>query len=55
MLLASDREFAMFEHWKRYPWVLPDFLYEDETHLLESLSDKVIEPAERERQAQTET
>ena len=45
----------MFEHWKRYPWVLPDFLYEDETHLLESLSDKVIEPAERERQAQTET
>ena len=55
VLLASDREFSMFEHWKRYPWVLPDCLYEDEAHLLESLGEKVIGPAERKRQEQTET
>jgi len=44
----------MFEHWKWYPWVLPDFLYDNEKHLLEPLSEKVIEPAERKRQEQTE-
>jgi uncharacterized protein YjbI with pentapeptide repeats len=53
ILHASDREYAMFEHWRRYPWVLPDFLYEDETHLLASLIDAVIEPAERKRSEQT--
>jgi hypothetical protein len=44
----------MFEHWRQYPWVLPDFLYKDEAHLLASLSDKVIQPAEQKRQEQTE-
>ena len=53
VLLESDREYAMFEHWRRYPWVLPDFLYKDEEHLLASLTDKVIEPAEKKRQEQT--
>ncbi len=53
VLLESDYEYAMFEHWKLYPWVLPDFLYEDEAHLLASLVDKVIEPAEKKRQEQT--
>ena len=55
VLLASDREYAMFPHWRRYPWVLPDFLYEDEAHLLASLTDKVIEPAEQKREEQTKT
>ena len=53
VLLASDREYAMYEHWRRYPWVLPDFLYKDEAHLLASLTDKVIAPAERKREEQT--
>ena len=52
VLLASDREYAMFEHWKRYEWVLPDFLYQDEAHLLASLTDKVIAPAEQKRREQ---
>lgn len=46
LLLAADREYAMFGHLEQYPWVLPDFLYENEAHLLTSLIDKVIEPAE---------
>ena len=53
VLLASDREYAMFERWKQYPWVLPEFLYEDEAHLLASLTDKVVGPAEQKREEQT--
>lgn len=52
VLLASDREYAMFEHWTNYPWALPNFLYKDEAHLLASLVDKVIAPAEQKRQEQ---
>ena len=35
----------MFEHWRRYPWVLPEFLYENPTHLIDHLEEKVILPA----------
>jgi hypothetical protein len=41
------REYGMFEHFKRYPWVLPVFVYEDENTLVSGLSDGVIKPAER--------
>jgi len=47
VLLASGREYGMFEHFKRYPWVLPAFVYEDENTLVSGLSDGVIKPAER--------
>lgn len=49
VLLVSDRKHAMFERWEHCPWVLPDFLYEDEKQLLTSLIEKVIEPAEKKR------
>ena len=55
LLLFTEREYAMFEHFRRYPWVLNDFLYDDENHLLANLGDKVIEPAERKRQEQVES
>jgi uncharacterized protein YjbI with pentapeptide repeats len=45
ILLASQKEYAMFEHWRRYPWVLPEFLYENQTHLIDHLEEKVILPA----------
>jgi len=44
ILLASQREYAMFEHWRRYPWVLPEFLYETQDHLIEHLMQKVVDP-----------
>jgi hypothetical protein len=48
LLLASQSDYGMFEHFKRFPWVLPVALYKDEGELLESLEQKVILPAEAE-------
>ena len=45
ILLASQREYALFEHWRRFPWVLPEFVYKNERHLLAHLEAKVIKPA----------
>jgi hypothetical protein len=45
LLASSDREYAMFEHFKRYPWVLPIHLYDDQEALLAGLEGKVIAPA----------
>jgi len=47
LLLASQREYGMFEHFKRFPWVLEPFLYEDHDGLLTLLTDRVIGPAEK--------
>ena len=46
LILASQREYGMFEHFKRYPWVLETYLYEDEASLIYSLQENVIQPAE---------
>jgi uncharacterized protein YjbI with pentapeptide repeats len=43
---VADKEYAMFEHWRRYPWVLPLYSYQSEQDLLESLISMVINPAE---------
>jgi hypothetical protein len=48
LLRASQREYGMFEHFKRYPWVLEPYLYEDQERLLAAITDKVIGPAEKE-------
>jgi hypothetical protein len=53
LLLASQREYGMFEHFKRYPWVLEPYLYEDQEGLLVALTEKVIGPAEAKVKAQT--
>jgi uncharacterized protein YjbI with pentapeptide repeats len=53
LLLASQREYGMFEHFKRFPWVLEPFLYEDHDGLLAVLTDKVIGPAEKKAKEQT--
>ena len=46
ILLAGNKEYAMFEDFKFYPWVLTTFVYDDKQMLLDSLEKKVIEPAE---------
>lgn len=44
---GSMGEYAMFQDLKRkYDWVLPVHQYKDRTHLLSSLGEKVINPAE---------
>jgi len=47
LLLASQQEYGMFEHFKRYPWVLKTVLYQDQETLLRQLESTVILPAEQ--------
>ncbi len=46
LILSSQREYGMFEHFTRYPWVLPIHRYDQLEDLLASLAEKVIAPAE---------
>ena len=46
LLLESQHEYSMFEHFRRYPWVLAPVLYSDEHELLAGIVDRVIAPAE---------
>jgi hypothetical protein len=46
LLLASHGEYGMFDHFKRYPWVLPVTVYSDQEELLDILEQKVLTPAE---------
>lgn len=47
IILDTEREYAMFERFTRYPWVLPLYHYTHPNQLLEALAEKVIAPAER--------
>jgi uncharacterized protein YjbI with pentapeptide repeats len=47
LLLASQHEYSMFEHFRRYPWVLAPILYKNEQELLVDIAAKVIAPAEK--------
>lgn len=53
LLLASQREYGMFEHFRRYPWVLPMFEYTDEDHVVAALQTHVVGPAEAKAKEQT--
>jgi uncharacterized protein YjbI with pentapeptide repeats len=46
LLLEGSGEYSMFEHFRRYPWVLKPYRYESQQQLIGSLADKVIGPAE---------
>ncbi len=46
LILSGQREYGMFEHFQRYPWVLPIHEYDSQDQLLAELSEKVIAPAE---------
>jgi hypothetical protein len=46
LLVTGASEFALFEHFRRYPWVLREYCYDDTADLLAALTDRVIAPAE---------
>lgn len=50
LILNAQHEYGMFEHFARYPWVLPIYRYPDEVSLLQSLKEEVIAPAEAKAQ-----
>ncbi|MDQ2884688.1 MAG: pentapeptide repeat-containing protein [Chloroflexota bacterium] len=47
ILQAGTKEYAMFEHYERYPWVLPIYRYRDIPTLLASIKDHIIKPIEQ--------
>ena len=54
-LLQRDSEpWGMYDHIKRYPWVLPIHRYIDLPDLLATLEERVIDPAERKAQELTQ-
>jgi uncharacterized protein YjbI with pentapeptide repeats len=46
LVQVSAGEYGMFEHFKRYPWVLETYQYESLEEVIASLAEKVIAPAE---------
>jgi hypothetical protein len=52
ILLSGSQEYAMFEHFTRYAWVLPVVEYPGLEVLLAAIQDKIIQPAEERAQAQ---
>jgi hypothetical protein len=50
LILNSQDEYGMFEHFTRFSWVLPVYRYSDEASLLQALQKKVIDPAEQKAQ-----
>jgi hypothetical protein len=50
ILRYGSKPWGMYDHIKRYPWVLKLHRYKNLTDLLPSLRKKVIEPAEQKAQ-----
>src|SRR5215217_6764407 len=46
LLLASEYEYGMFESFKKYPWVLEVYRYDNPDEVLTSLESKIISPSE---------
>jgi uncharacterized protein YjbI with pentapeptide repeats len=46
LLEASEKEYGMFEHFTKYPWVLGVYRYKDADTLIANLTEKVIKPVE---------
>jgi hypothetical protein len=46
IILASQREYGMLEHWRQFRRVLPEYPYADSKQLLENFETAVIHPIE---------
>ena len=46
LLLEGSAEYGMFEHFKKYPWVLETYRYASSERLIAGLAEHVIDPAE---------
>ena len=44
ILLMSNQEYGMFEHWQHFNSVLPEYRYQDKQDLIDNLETKVILP-----------
>jgi uncharacterized protein YjbI with pentapeptide repeats len=53
LILASQKEYGMFEHFRRYPWVMEPLIYEDLNTLMLSFEEKIIVPVESRARLQT--
>ncbi len=47
LLHISDREWGMYGHFERYPWVMEAYRYEKTDDLLQSIPERIILPAEQ--------
>jgi hypothetical protein len=47
LLLEGSDEYSMFEHFRRYPWVLDIYRYPSPERLIADLGERVIDPAEK--------
>jgi hypothetical protein len=46
LLLEGSAEYSMFEHFRKYPWVLETYRYPSSEQLIAHLAERVIGPAE---------
>jgi hypothetical protein len=46
LVQSSNNEYALFDHIRRYNWVLEPYRYDDQAQLIASIEEKVIAPAE---------
>jgi uncharacterized protein YjbI with pentapeptide repeats len=47
ILLSSQNEYGMFEHFKRYSWVLETYFYSDIATAIDSIRENIITPLEK--------
>ena len=47
LLLEGSAEYGMFEHFKRYPWVLETYTYPSSERLIADLGERMIGPTEK--------